>query len=132
MLVKVEYSVLHFLVVSARPLNLPFEAKTFLTLDELSFSFKQFSTINDINFCPAFYFTALFSKVFQVPLQCQELGSDGIPHLVAKSLQFVETHGTFSLGNLFHGPMQRNKVERVSEKFCSLCSGGYVRDCYFS
>lgn len=36
----------------------------------------------------------LFSlKVFGVLLSQQELGSDGIPHLVAKCLQFVETYG---------------------------------------
>ncbi|XP_028409289.1 arf-GAP with Rho-GAP domain, ANK repeat and PH domain-containing protein 1-like [Dendronephthya gigantea] len=40
------------------------------------------------------WYTALRNKqVFSVPLECQELGSDGIPHLVAKTLQFVETHG---------------------------------------
>ena len=33
------------------------------------------------------------SKVFGVSLSQQELGSDGIPHLVAKCLQFVETYG---------------------------------------
>lgn len=33
------------------------------------------------------------SKVFGVLLSQQELGSDGIPHLVAKCLQFVETYG---------------------------------------
>ena len=32
-------------------------------------------------------------KVFGVSLSQQELGSDGIPHLVAKCLQFVETYG---------------------------------------
>jgi len=32
-------------------------------------------------------------KVFGVLLGQQELGSDGIPHLVAKCLQFVETYG---------------------------------------
>lgn len=35
----------------------------------------------------------LLSKVFDVWLSQQELGSDGIPHLVAKCLQFVETYG---------------------------------------
>ena len=35
----------------------------------------------------------LLFKVFGVWLSQQELGSDGIPHLVAKCLQFVETYG---------------------------------------
>ncbi|XP_046854269.1 arf-GAP with Rho-GAP domain, ANK repeat and PH domain-containing protein 1-like isoform X2 [Xenia sp. Carnegie-2017] len=40
------------------------------------------------------WYIALRNKqVFQVSLSCQELGSDGIPHLVAKALQFVEAHG---------------------------------------
>ncbi|EDO34673.1 predicted protein [Nematostella vectensis] len=40
------------------------------------------------------WFTALRNKqVFKVHISLQELGSDGIPHIVANCLQFIETYG---------------------------------------
>ncbi|XP_022800725.1 arf-GAP with Rho-GAP domain, ANK repeat and PH domain-containing protein 1-like [Stylophora pistillata] len=48
------------------------------------------------------WFSALRSKqVFGVLLCQQELGSDGIPHLVAKCLQFVETYGGLEMEGVY-------------------------------
>ncbi|XP_068702359.1 arf-GAP with Rho-GAP domain, ANK repeat and PH domain-containing protein 1-like isoform X3 [Montipora foliosa] len=48
------------------------------------------------------WFSALRNKqVFGVLLSQQDLGSDGIPHLVAKCLQFVETYGGLEMEGVY-------------------------------
>jgi hypothetical protein len=52
-------------------------------------------------------------QVFNVNLSFQELGSDGIPHLVAHCLQFVETYGKLLSD-------EKEQIRKVTEPCCAL------------
>ncbi|XP_048589328.1 arf-GAP with Rho-GAP domain, ANK repeat and PH domain-containing protein 1 isoform X2 [Nematostella vectensis] len=63
------------------------------------------------------WFTALRNKqVFKVHISLQELGSDGIPHIVANCLQFIETYGLQAEG-IYRVPGSQAKMRALALAF---------------